>query len=51
LASKREKEEIAWILRTDMPGAAGLYQPGTASKLEAKPAVLPAASDETKSEE
>jgi len=52
LASKREMEEIAWILRTDMPRRrVGFISPEQLRKLEAEAAVLPAASDETKLEE
>ena len=52
LASKREMEEIAWILRTDMPRRrVGFISPEQLRELEAEAAVLPAASDETKLEE
>ena len=52
LASKREMEEIAWILRTDMPRRrVGFISPEQLRELEAEAAVLPAASDEPKLEE
>ena len=52
LASKREMEEIAWILRTDMPRRrVGFISPEQLRKLEAEAAVLPGASYETKLEE
>ena len=52
LASKREMEEIAWILRTDMPRRrVGFISPEQLRALEAEAAVLPAASDEPKLEE
>ena len=52
LASKREMEEIAWVLRTDMPRRrVGFISPEQLRALEAQAAVLPAASDETKLEE
>ena len=52
LASKREMEEIAWILRTDSPRRhVGFISPKQLRALEAETAVLPAASDEPKLEE
>lgn len=49
LASKREMEEIAWILRTDMPRRrVGFISPEQIRKIEAEAAVLPATSDKPK---
>jgi hypothetical protein len=46
LASKREMEDIAWILRTDMPRRrVGFISPEQLRALEAEAAVLPAAND------
>src|SRR6267142_1030081 len=46
LACKREMEDIAWILRTDMPRRhVGLISPEQLRELEAEAAVLPAAND------
>ena len=46
LASKREMEDIAWILRTDMPRRrVGFISPEQLRELEAEAAVLPAAND------
>jgi len=45
LASKKEMEEIAWILRTDMPRRrVGFISPEQLREIEAEAAVLPAAS-------
>ena len=49
LASKREMEEIAWILRTDMPRRrVGFISPEQIREIEAEAAVLPTASAKTK---
>jgi hypothetical protein len=49
LASKQEMEEIAWILRTDMPRRrVGFISPEQLREIEAEAAVLPPASDEPK---
>jgi len=45
-------EEIAWILRTDMPRRrVGFISPEQLRELQAETAALPAASDEPKLEE
>ncbi|PYT77554.1 MAG: hypothetical protein DMG40_23105 [Acidobacteria bacterium] len=45
LASKKEMEDIAWILRTDMPRRrVGFISPEQLREIEAEAAVLPAAS-------
>jgi hypothetical protein len=52
LASKREMEEIAWILRTDMPRRrVGFISPEQLREIEAEAAVLPPASAEPKLKE
>jgi hypothetical protein len=52
LASKKDMEEIAWILRTDMPRRrVGFISPEQLREIEAEAAVLPAASDEPKQQE
>jgi len=49
LAIKREMEEIAWILRTDMPRRrVGFISPEQLREIEAEAAVLSAASDKPK---
>src|SRR5215472_7279353 len=51
LASKKEMEEIAWILRTDMPRRrVGFISPEQLREIEAEAAVLPA-SDQPKQQE
>jgi hypothetical protein len=52
LASKKEMEEIAWILRTDMlRRRVGFISPEQLREIEAEAAVLPATSDEPKQQE
>ena len=52
LASKREMEEIAWILRTDTPRRrVGFVSPEQIREIEGEAAVLPAASDKPKRQE
>lgn len=52
LASKREMEEIAWILRTDMPRRrVGFISPEQLREIEAEAAVLPTTSGEPKLKE
>jgi len=49
LASKKEMEDIAWILRTDMPRRrVGFISPEQFREVEAEAAVLPTASDKPK---
>jgi hypothetical protein len=49
LASKREMEDIAWILRTDTPRRrVGFVSPEQIREIEAEAAVLPTASGEPK---
>ena len=52
LASKKEMEDIAWILRTDMPRRrVGFISPEQLREIEAEAAVLPPASDKPKLQE
>ena len=52
LASKREMEDIAWILRTDMPRRrVGFISPEQLREVEAQSAAVPATLDEPKREE
>ncbi|HJZ63941.1 MAG TPA: hypothetical protein VKD70_06465 [Candidatus Acidoferrum sp.] len=52
LASKREMEEIAWILRTDMPRRrVGFISPGLLREIEAEAAALPIILEEPKQNE
>jgi len=52
LASKKEMEDIAWILRTDMPRRrVGFISPEQLREIGAEAAVLPAALDTPKQEE
>ena len=52
LASKKEMEEIAWVLRTDMPRRrVGFISPEQLREIEAEAAVLPTTSDESKQQE
>ena len=49
LASKKEMEDIAWILRTDMPRRrVGFINPEQIREIEAEAAVLPATSTKPK---
>lgn len=47
LASKREMEEIAWVLRTDMPRRrVGFISPEQLREIEAEAAIAPSGTDE-----
>jgi len=47
LASKREMEEIAWVLRTDMPRRrVGFISPEQLREIEAETAIVPSSTDE-----
>ena len=52
LASKREMEDIAWILRTDMPRRrVGFVSPEQLREMEAQTPAVPATLDEPRREE